>query len=392
MPAEPRSPNPETGARAMFVVSSGITASAFLGPLLKELNGRGWRSTVVSGPPPAELGDLAEVIELGELRREASIGGDLRAALALYRTVKRTRPDVLHYSTPKAALLGAIVSWVARVPVRIYLVRGLRYESEHGIKRFVLEMVERVACALATDVVAVSPSVQRAMVRDRIARHGRLHQLGAGGSRGVDSARFAPPTDRSVARHGAAELTGTSLNGLVVLFVGRLHVHKGIDELLEAWSVVHAAVPDAELIVAGSNETGTPALEWPAGVHYLGPVADPLPLMLAADLLVLPTHREGLPNVLLEAAACELPVLSTRATGVADVVVDGETGILVEVGDATALAAEMKTLLQDETLRRRLGRAGRHRVQTLFESGVVARLHAEHLEDCRDRQPSRLSR
>jgi glycosyltransferase involved in cell wall biosynthesis len=163
----------------------------------------------------------------------------------------------------------------------------------------------------------------------------------------------------------------------VVGFVGRLVADKGIHELLDAFARVRRELPTAKLLLVG-GELGGEALDAElvrrtdaVGIVKVRATTELTPLYLRMNVLAFPSHREGFPNVPLEAAACEVPVVGARATGVVDAVVDGVTGALVPVGDAEALASAVLRYLRDGALAREHGRAGRKRVATFYSRARV---------------------
>jgi glycosyltransferase involved in cell wall biosynthesis len=186
---------------------------------------------------------------------------------------------------------------------------------------------------------------------------------------GLDEERFQP-ADRAAARQKLGLPAGAPL----LLFVGRDVVKKGLLVLFEAMPRVLAARPAAVLCVIGSGgatpEIRAAAQRTEAGdrVRLLGARPnEELPAWYAAsDVVLLPSFREGLPNNLVEAAACARPIVATNVDGIPEVVLDGETGLLVPKGDAAALAAAIGRLLDDPELARRMGEAGRRHVLARF--------------------------
>jgi len=268
-----------------------------------------------------------------------------------------------------------LAAWVARVPARVYHLRGLPIETATGPRRLVLAAAERVSCALAHRVVAVSHSLcERALVLG-VCGPVKIVVLGEGGGDGIDArGEFAPDAADTRYRADVRTRLGIPPDARVVGFVGRLVRDKGVVELTAAWRSVSARVPAAHLIVVGAPEPRDPVpaetlreLATAPGVHLLGHVADPRELYPAFDVLALPTYREGFPVVLLEAAALALPAVASRVTGCVDAVVDGETGRLVPPGDAAALADALVAYLRDPALCRAHGAAARRRVLRAFD-------------------------
>jgi glycosyltransferase involved in cell wall biosynthesis len=173
----------------------------------------------------------------------------------------------------------------------------------------------------------------------------------------------------------------------VIGFIGRSTRDKGVPELVAAHALLLPRWPRLRLLMAGRTESGDPLPEGTAErirrtpqILALGQVRDVAAVLHLADVVALPSHREGFPNVLLEAAAAAKPVVAARVTGSVDAVVDGGTGLLVPAGDAAALAAALDRILGDPQLAANLGAAARRRVIAQFsQQRVWTALEAEYL-------------
>jgi glycosyltransferase involved in cell wall biosynthesis len=168
----------------------------------------------------------------------------------------------------------------------------------------------------------------------------------------------------------------------VAAFVGRMTGDKGIPELAAAFGRLDRQFPNLWLLLVGCFEDDDPLsietrnfLQAHSQVVFTGPVQDTAIYYAMSDVLVLPSHREGLPTVILEAQASGLPVVGASATGIVDVVADGETGLLFPVGDVQALAQALTRLLTDKQLAARLGQAGRESVNQRFRQERVWEAH-----------------
>ena len=165
---------------------------------------------------------------------------------------------------------------------------------------------------------------------------------------------------------------------LVVGYVGRIVRDKGLVELIEAWRTLRNEFPSLHMLVVGPFEPQDPVpsdvegiLRGTERIHLAGQLEDPSALYAIMDIVVLPSYREGLPLVPLEAAAMALPVVATRIPGCVDAVVDGQTGTLVPPRNAWAVAQAIHRYLEDPALRRRHGLAGRERVVRDFRQEVM---------------------
>jgi glycosyltransferase involved in cell wall biosynthesis len=165
---------------------------------------------------------------------------------------------------------------------------------------------------------------------------------------------------------------GWPVDSLVVLYVGRISEAKGAADLLLAWADVQPLERSARLVLAGPAGENAQALTRGSGVEWLGPRADVAELLAAADVFVLASRQEGMPNALLEAAAAGLPAVSYTVAGARDIVADEVSGLCVPVGDVTGLAAGLRRLLTDPTCRAQMGAAARTRVVERFDVAVVA--------------------
>ncbi len=305
------------------------------------------------------------------LTRRVSPSQDLRAVAEMVRLIRRLEPDIVHAHTPKGGLVGMIAAKAARVPKRIYHLRGLPLLTATGAMRRVLWATESTSFLCAHRVLAVSHSLLAAAHSLGIAGASKARVLGSGSGNGVDArGRFDPRN--TLSREAARAALGLSAEPTVVTYVGRLVGDKGIVELLEAWDILDPR-GDAVLLIVGPFESRDELA--PETVRRIQrcraikhvPFTEDMPLVYAAsDVVVLPSHREGFPNVPLEAAAMERPVVTTDAVGCVDAVVNGTTGLVVKVGDVAALAQAIARYLDAPSLRERHGAAGRARVLAQF--------------------------
>lgn len=339
--------------------------------------------------------ESVQIIELPMTRQIAPLR-DLVSLWRLWRILHRLCPAITNVGFPKAGLLGGFAAWLNRVPCRLYTLHGLRFETTKGLKRHLLIYAERLACRFAHRVLCVSHSVREKAIVSALARRERTVVLGQGSCNGVDALRFEVTSEILTQAAELRRKLGIPPSVSVVGFVGRLTKDKGIPELVEAFSRLGQRFPDLRLLLLGRFEDPlTPeirkCLEADPRITLTGMVDDTAPYYALMDLLVLPSHREGFPTVVLEAYAAGKPVVAARATGTVDAIIDGETGLLFPIGDVAALVRCLQRLLSDKVLARGLGAAGQKLVKREFRQEMVwEALNEEYRSLLRARGPARL--
>ncbi len=369
------------GARPklMYVVTASVSLGFFRGRVAYMAR-NGWDVNCVSSPGPesnavrAEGGrhwDLPMEREMAPLKDMVSLG-------RLWRLFRRTRPDLVVAGTPKAGLLGTVAARLAGVPRVEYTLHGLRLETARGWKRVLLTISERVACRCAHRVHCVSPSLRARAIDLGLVQPVKAVVVGPGTCNGVDADHFRASHDMRQKAGDLRRKLGVDDDAPVIGFVGRFTRDKGIPELYQAFISLREQHSRLRLLMVGDFEAGDPlteeirrAIESDCDVIRTGFVPDAAPYYHLMDVCVSPTYREGFPGVPLEAQACGVPVVTTRATGAIDSVLDGRTGLMAPVGDVKALSAAIDCLLRDPSLRRRMGEAGRVRVENEFRREIV---------------------
>ncbi len=336
--------------------------------------------TLIASPGTAldAAGDREGVRTHGvPMTRTITPAADLLALGRLYRWFRRERPQIVQSYTPKAGLLAMTAAWLARVPVRVHGIVGMPLMEARGLQRYVLALTERTTYAMATHLICNSTGL-RSWVEENLAPRRTITVVGEGSINGVETDRFTPASEE--ARLEARRLLGIDDEATVYVFLGRLVHAKGVEELLQSFDALRQAHDHLMLLIVGDQEkaldplsaSAVDRLSADAGVIQIGWRDDVRPILAAADVCVLPSHREGLPNILLEAAASGLPAVASDINGCNEVVEHGRTGILVPAKDVQALYGGLVTLL-DPATRRSMGEAARERIITRYEHEAFCR-------------------
>ncbi len=276
--------------------------------------------------------------------RQITLWQDLKCLLSLIRYFRQERPDIVHTHTPKAGLLGMLAAWITRVPVRIHTVAGMPLMVKKGMIRQLLLAMERLTYGAAHQVWPNSKSLYDFILKQGLARASKLQVILKGSSNGIDLSAF------QLAALDASRLAdlrlqyGLGADDFIFLSVARMVTDKGIPELVRAFQLVN--IPHAKLLLLGSLEQSLDplpeeTLQALSGVdpriihvHWSDEVAY---FMAMADVLVHPSHREGFPNVLLQAGAMACPVICSDIPGNIDIISHEETGLIFPVKQQVAL-------------------------------------------------------
>ncbi len=375
--------------RLCLVTTSPVVVQRFLIPHLRQLADRFDVTLISSGdcaPFAAGLPRPPRLIRV-PIERKIDLLRDPLALIQLARVMATARFDAVITIAPKAGFIGMIAAALTRVPYRCHVFQGEVWATRTGLMRRLLRATDGLVGLLASETLVVSNGERAFLIGEGILSAARSRVLGAGSIIGVDTTRFAPNAEqRRVARAAAGIAEGVTL----ILFLGRLQRDKGVLDLVAAWTDLARAKPDVSLAVVGPDEEGlTPEIrssvpaELAGRLHLSGETSAPEHWMAAADILCLPSYREGFGNVIIEAAACAIPSGATGIYGLADAIVDGATGLVYPAGDRPKLTECLARLADDEGLRHSLGAAGRAMAEQDFEQDtVVARYAAHWAERC----------
>lgn len=357
---------------------------------LKDLKRRGHDIVGISAPgphlPTLEAAGIPH-LPIFMTRRVTPLA-DLKSLWQLYQLLKREQFDLIHTHTPKANLLGQIAAWLANVPVRVSTVHGLYCTLQTPQpQRLLLRLMEKASAVTAQVAYQVNQEDVETCHQLRICPDGKAKLLPGDGT-GVNVSDFHPRKKAGVPKAALRAELGLPPTGKVVGFVARLRAEKGILEFLAAARQILRVVPDASFLIVGpidreKSDAITPDIAQKYGVadrcHFVGSRTDLMALYSIMDLFVLPSHREGFPRTLMEAAAMGLPRVVTDVRGCRDAIENGRNGFVVPLGDVDALASAITLLLRDDELARQMGLAGRKMAVEQFDDRLVFDLiHREY--------------
>jgi glycosyltransferase involved in cell wall biosynthesis len=299
---------------------------------------------------------------------------DLKTVTRLVRYFRQERFDIVHTSTVKPGLLGRLAAKIARTPVIVHTHRGLYlHEDMSPLQYRFFVGVEKVAAACCHSILSQNEEDVQTALRLKLCPPDKIHHLG----NGIDISRFYPGAVPEAEVAALRANLGIAPDEAVIGIVARLVREKGIFEFLEAAHMLKAQGLKARYLAIGSSQKDKPTAVSPEGkirelgleedVMLLG-FRDDVPVLVSLmDVVVLPSYAEGIPRILMESAAMAKPMVASRVRGNVDVIIDGQTGLLVPVRDAPALAAAIQKMLNNPEMAAEMGRKARQRALTHFD-------------------------
>jgi glycosyltransferase involved in cell wall biosynthesis len=353
----------------VFVANRGYALTSSRTLLIRHFLSSGWNVVLAT----ADDAESRQLVELGAhlepvtfKRGGLSVRSDMTAYRNLCSVYRRWRPALIQQFHAKPVILGSLAAQrVTNGRTRVVnTITGLGHAFvTGGISSHLAGMGYRAALP-KTDACIFQNSDDQAFFLDKKWISRRKAHLIAGS--GVDIRRFSP-VDRS----------GRGQDTPVVVMLGRLLNQKGIPEFVEVSRRIRKTFPKARFLWAGEEDPVHPDavsgkwLQAQAGVEYPGRLSDVFPLLAEADLLLFPSYREGVPRVIMEAAATCLPTVAFHVPGVREVVRDERTGYLIEDRNVDAMTEKVEKLLKDEKLRLWMGQAARKMVEQTFDVRAV---------------------
>jgi len=278
---------------------------------------------------------------------------DLVHFFKLRKLIRKYRPDIVHTHTPKAGLLGMLAAKSAGVGIRIHTVAGLPLMVEKGFKRKLLVFTEKLTYRAANHVWPNSNSMMNFILSQHLTGKNKLKVIGNGSSNGVDLKKFSKNNlQKEILEKIAATIPASP--ALKILCVGRMVKDKGIEELVNVFQQLKKTYP-LQLILVGPFEPQLDPLRtetmeiikgdisiihinWSDSVEYY---------MSLAQIFVHPSHREGFPNVILQAGAMQLPVVCSDIPGNTDIIRHKETGLIFKVTNEIDLYDKLKYAIEN---------------------------------------------
>lgn len=320
------------------------------------------------------------VVEL-EMSRSISPLKDIKSVWSFYKLCKREQPTIVHSHTPKAGLVGMLGAKLAGVPIRLHTVAGMPLMEARGLKRRVLDLVEKIIYAAATRVYPNSKILYDFILEGGYTGENKLKVIANGSSNGIDTSFF----DKEQIVIGVRDSLRAELkiftDSFVFIFVGRLVGDKGINELVTAFKRTREAAKqrNIKLLLVGPLESELDPLkpqtlkeiEGNSDIISVGFQQDVRPYFAISDALVFPSYREGFPNVVMQAGAMGLPSIVSDINGCNEIIIEGENGTIISVKDSDAVYKAMLRFVEDGPYYDKMKANARKMIQDRYEQQVV---------------------
>jgi glycosyltransferase involved in cell wall biosynthesis len=368
--------NGETKTRICFVAVVEISVKAFLIDHFKTLSHFFDISVCVNTKDEAFLRPSGVGVTVIPIRIERKISplSDAGALLHLYRIFRRYKFDVVHSIMPKSGLLSMLAAFFAGIPVRIHTFTGQVWATKNGPGRWFLKTMDRILAACATHILVDSQSQRTFLIEQGVVSPEKSGVIAEGSICGVDSEKFSPNPE---AKSRIRRQYGIPESDIVFLYLGRLNLDKGLLDLAGSFSRIGDMYGNAHLVIVGSDEQmmkeriQSICVSCSPNIHFEDFTDVPEQFIAAADVLCLPSYREGFGVVIIQAASAGIPSIGSRIYGVTDTIEDGVTGLFFKAGDPDDLALKMKKFLDNPETIKQMGAEARKRALRLYSKERV---------------------
>ncbi|VEE11632.1 Capsular glucan synthase [Chryseobacterium gleum] len=306
---------------------------------------------------------------------------DIKSLWNTYKLLKKEKPQIVHTHTPKAGIVGMLAARMAGVPHRLHTVAGLPLMEVKGVKRQVLDFVEKLTYASATKIYPNSKGLSDYIIQHKYTDKYKLRVIGNGSSNGIDTSFFSPlqvSEDQKMLLKKELKIEDSDF---VFVFVGRLVGDKGINELIKAFSAFNKNENEqhSKLLLVGPLEQDLDPLspdtlkeiETNRDIISVGFQKDVRPYFAISDALVFPSYREGFPNVVMQAGAMELPSIVSDINGCNEIIIENQNGVIIPVKDSERLQKEMEKMISDRDYYEALKKNARPMIEDRFEQSVI---------------------
>lgn len=355
-----------------------ISLKILLKDQLRFINNNGFEVIGIS----SNCKELKEVSEDQDIRtiklnmtRTISPIKDLKSLFRLFLILRNEKPDIVHTHTPKAGIIGMLASFLAGVRIRLHTVAGLPLLEVRGVKRYVLNFVEKLTYKCSTKVYPNSEGLKKIILNHRFISENKLKVIGNGSSNGIDTSYFNTELYSIKDNETLRTRLGIKKTDFVFIFVGRIVSDKGVNELVEAFERICLVEEKIKLLLVGPfednlyplNEGTKTLISKNNKIISVGYQNDVRPYFSISNCLVFPSYREGFPNVVMQAGSMGLPSIVSDINGCNEIIENNFNGKVIEVKSVSALYDAMLELYTDKQLYKEITEKTRNIIKQRYE-------------------------
>lgn len=370
------------GKNILHVVNTYFVIPYFLGDQLKYFNKKGYKEHIICSPSKEiEAYSKKEEFQYQEIPivRRFSIRDDLKAIRGIRKYIKEKNIDIVVGHTPKGALLAMIASWLEKAPKRIYFRHGLVFETSTGAKGKILKYTDIFTAKLSTQIVNVSPSVSKKAIELKLNKPEKQVILSKGTCNGISTSKF---NAKNISRSKCLQIKHSLKipnDSFIIGYTGRLVKDKGIVDLFLAFRYLKKKYKNIILLLVGFYEKRDALPQ-----EIIEEIQKDTQIIVTGyvnyeeieyyysimDVFILPSYREGFPTSILEASAMELPIITTRATGCIDSIIENITGLFID-HNPLEIAEAIEYFIQNKDKKIMFGKEGRKFIENNFDSEII---------------------
>lgn len=366
----------------LHVVNTYFVIPYFLGDQLKYFNKKGYKEHIICSPSKEiEAYSKKEEFQYQEIPivRRFSIRDDLKAIRGIRKYIKEKNIDIVVGHTPKGALLAMIASWLEKAPKRIYFRHGLVFETSTGAKGKILKYADIFTAKLSTQIVNVSPSVSKKAIELKLNKPEKQVILSKGTCNGISTSKF---NAKNISKSKCLQIKHSLKipnDSFIIGYTGRLVKDKGIVDLFLAFRYLKKKYKNIILLLVGFYEKRDALPQ-----EIIEEIQKDTQIIVTGyvnyeeieyyysimDVFILPSYREGFPTSILEASAMELPIITTRATGCIDSIIENITGLFID-HNPLEIAEAIEYFIQNKDKKIMFGKEGRKFIENNFDSEII---------------------
>ncbi len=313
-----------------------------------------------------------------KIKRNPSLFHDIKLFFILYFYFKKKNFLVTHSMTPKVGFITLLASYLSKIPIRIHTFTGQVWANKKGFKKWILILFDKIIFFLSTHIIIDSMSQKKFLIQNKviIEKKKKTYVFGKGSISGVNIEKFYFFNKKIILR----KKYKINNDYKVILYMGRINADKGLFDLAKSFNFIKKDFSKISLILVGYEDglsihkiKNLIKDDFKKDFYYFQYTDNPEEFMNLADVLCLPSYREGFGQVVIEAAACKLPAVVSDIYGLADSIINNFTGFFFKSGNIDDLSLKLKKILTNNQLRYKMSVQAQSRAINYFSNTIIKR-------------------